>query len=227
MKNVLLQNGVHIANLSTNLRNTKGISEVSRNVKWFSSIAANATMTQYIQALSVKTTDVKSFKPPLLIPINFKQHKKHLTLSLKRALERAKQSTQNIVIMYDHYYTSVTSEEIQKSLVECGEEKEDILVHPKKFQNESKTQLINYLKQPKGIYVVPFRNFTGMEANSVVCIISESKYVHSLRSIRCNLSRAVSQLTIILESMDDTLLNTGANRVLFQSVEIDPTFLEC
>ena len=227
MKSYLIQNGVHIANLRTNLRNTKTIGEVTRNVKVFTSIAANFTMTQHIQALSVKTTDVKSFKPPLLIPIHFKQRKKHLTPSLKRALERAKQSNQNIVIMYDNLFKSVTSEEIKKSLVECGEEKHDILIHPNKFKNECPTPLINYLKQPKGIYVVPFKSFVGMEANSVICIISENKYTYASTSIRCNLSRAVSQLTIILESTDDTLSNTGENRVLFQSVEVDPTFIEC
>ena len=73
MKSDSLHDGVHIANLSTNLRNTKGISEVSRNVKLFTSIGAYAAWTHHIQALSVKTTDVQSYKPPLLIPIDFKQ----------------------------------------------------------------------------------------------------------------------------------------------------------
>ena len=102
MKSDLLKNGVHIANLSTNLRNTKDISEVSRNVKIVNSATANQKLTKHIQALSVETTNLKSSKPPLLIPILRSKRQKHFISALKRALEGIKQSSQNIVIMHDH-----------------------------------------------------------------------------------------------------------------------------
>ena len=45
---------------------------------------------------------------------------------MERALERAKQSTQNLVIIYDEEH--LTSDKIYQSLLECGEE--NILIHP-------------------------------------------------------------------------------------------------
>ena len=225
MKSDLLQDGVHIANLSTNLRNTKCIGEVSRNVKILNSEKNRQEMTKHIQALSVKTTNVKSSKPPLLIPILRSKRQKHLIPALKRALEGIKQSTQNIVIMYDH--KSLSSKEIKESLVECDVEDDAILIHPTRSKKESPTNLIKYLKQPKGIYVVPCENFVGMEANAVIYISSQEEKFGRADSIRCNISRAVSLLSIIMELMEDSFWNSGQNRILFQSTEVDPTFVEC
>ena len=133
MKCDLLQDGVHIANLSSNLRNTKDISEVSRNVKTLTSGNYLQKLTKHIQALSVKTTNVTSSKPPLLIPILQSKCQKHFIPALKRALEGVKQSTQNIVILYDN--KTLSSEEIKRLLVECGEE-EDIIIHPKRSKKK-------------------------------------------------------------------------------------------
>ena len=224
MKINLQQNGVHIASLSTNLRNTKSVGEVSRNAKAFNARFANNKMTQHIQPLVTKSTDVTSSTPPLLIPMYHKHREKHLKQALKRALERAKQSTKNVVIIFDERFLS--SNKVYQSLLECGEE--TILIHPDKSQNEDPTPLINYLKQPKGIYVVPEDNFVGMESNSVIFILSQSgeNYINDATSIRCNISRAVAQLTIIMEMEEDSLF-LRSNKILFHSTEVDPTFVEC
>ena len=226
MKTKLHRDGVHIANLSTNLRNTKDIGEVSRSVQTFSGYFANLKMTQHIQPLPVKSNDVKSSKPPLLIPMRLKNRTKHLKQVIKRALERAKVSTQNVVIIYD--CCSSSSDEIRSSLVELGEE--EILIHPKKSKNESPESLIDYLKQPKGIYVVPFEFFVGMESNSLIYIINlqeDGNDFNASKSIRCNISRAVAQLSIIHEMRDASLFSPRSNKILFQSTEVDPTFVEC
>ena len=223
MKRDLHQDGVHIASLSTNLRNTKNIGEVSRNVKSFNSSFANCKMTEHIQPLVVKSTNVASSRPPLLIPMFRKNREKHLKQALVRALERVEHSTKNVVIIYDE--RSLPSYEIYQLLLECGEEA--IFNHPNKCNDDDPTQLINYLKQPKGIYVVPDVNFVGMESNSVILISNQSDYDFNVAtSIRCNISRAVSQLTIIMEMKEDAFsLFTG--KILFHSTEVDPSFVEC
>ena len=98
MKRDLQQNGIHIASLSTNLRNTKEIGEVSRNAKLFN-FDNTGIMAQHIEPLVTKSTDVASSKHPLLIPT---YGEKHFKQTLARALERAKQSTKNVVIIYDN-----------------------------------------------------------------------------------------------------------------------------
>ena len=226
MKINLPQDGVHIASLSTNLRNTKNIAEVSRNAKSFNQRYTNSKMTQHIQPLVTKSTDVTSSTPPLLIPIYQENREKHLKQALERTLERAKQSTKNVVIIFNE--RSLTSKEIYQSLKECGEE--TILIHPKKSMNEDPTPLINYLKEPKGIYVVPEYNFVGMESNSIIFILSHSdKYYNDAKSIRCNILRAVAQLTIIFEMVEDSedSFDSFSNEMFFHSTEVDPTFVEC
>lgn len=228
MKNELQQSGALIANLTSNLRNTKDISEVSRNVETIGIADANLKMTKNIQQVTVESTGVVSSRAPLLIPIHKKNRTKHLKAAIKRALQRAKESTNNHVIIYDERY--ISSKEIKESLDECAEQEDNILNHPKKSENESSERLIDYLKQPKGIYIVPLRNFIGMEANSVILIISEKEESHTLEvnSIRCNMSRAVAHLSIILEMEDeDKYQFIQSNKILFSSTEVDPSFVEC
>ena len=226
MKIDLQQDGVHIASLSTNLRNTKEIGDVSRNATSFTSSYASNKMTQQIQPLGTKSTDVKSSTPPLLIPMYLSNREMHFKLALKRALERAKQSTKNVVIIFNERYLSFNK--IHQSLIECGEE--TILIHPNKSKNEDPTPLINYLKRPRGIYVVPDYNFVGMESHSVVFISSQNDvsmiYNDDPNSVRCNISRAVAQLTIILEIKADAL-GSNSIRMLYHSTDIDATFVKC
>jgi len=121
MKNELQQNGVHIANLSANLRNTKTIGELSRNVKTFNSDQANYKMTQHIQQLPTTSSNARSSKPPFLIPMHQRNRGHQLKEVLKKALERSRQSTKNVVIMYDG--RRLSSEEIKKALIECERKK--------------------------------------------------------------------------------------------------------
>ena len=241
MKRALQQNGVHIASLSTNLRNTKEIGEVSRNAESYCFF--DSTMAQHIEPLVTKSTDVGSSSRPLLIPI---YREKHFEKALERALERAKQSTKNVVIIYDdanssfnevyqslleHRPVSVLpmSNKISQVLLECGEV--NFLIHPNKSKNDDPTPLINYLKQPKGIYVVPYKNFVGMESNSLIFISTESDFSsNATKSFRCNISRAVAQLTIILEMKEDSfdpVTFVNATKILFHSTEVDQTFVKC
>ena len=228
MKNNLRQNGIHIANLTANLRNTKDIGELSRNVKTFTALDANNTMTKHIQPLPVKSTDVKSSKPPLLIPMSRENRKHHLKQALEIALKRSKGSTKNVVITYDDRLLS--SEDIKNILIECGEEEDNILLHPVKSKNESLQPLISYLTNPNGIYVVGHKKFVGMESNSVIHIINQREDKHDSNDtmgIRCNISRAVAQLSIIMEINDDSFLREHKSRILFPSTEVDPTLVEC
>ena len=86
-----------------------------------------------------------------------------------------------------------------------------------------RTQTIN------DIYIVPDESFNGMEANSVVFIISQldGSYVNETMSIRCNISRAVAQLSMVMEMKQDTMLTQSSNKILFHSTEVDSTLIAC
>ena len=107
------------------------------------------------------------------------------------------------------------------------EEDDAILIHPMKSRSESRSQLINYLKNPKGTYVVPLRNFVGMEANSVVYIIHPREYFDDAVSIRCAISRAVAHLSIIFEMKQEAFLKFDDNKIILETTDVDPTFVEC
>ena len=85
------------------------------------------------------------------------------------------------------------------------------------------------MKHPRGIYIVPDESFNGMEANSVVFIISQldGSYVNETMSIRCNISRAVNQLSMVMEMKQDTMFTQSSNKILFHSTEVDSTLIAC
>ena len=70
-----------------------------------------------------------------------------------------------------------------------------------------------------------------MEARSVIYIISQptgNVKGNELKSVRCNISRAVDQLSIIVEIKDETIFGARSpNHILFHSSEVDPEFIEC
>lgn len=231
MRNELQLNGVHVANLSTNLRNTKDIGELSRNVKVLINVQDSSKMRQHIKPLVTRSLDVSSTKRPLMIPFYRSKRIIHFNHAMKKALENAKESTPNVVIIY--HDKEISSEFIKKSLIENGESEDGILKHPVKQTNESVSRLANYLKQPKGVYIVPYDKFIGMEAQSVIYVMSQSlgclEIDSASKSVRCNISRAVAHLTIIKEMNDEhrVFVKRTQNHILFHSIDIYPDLIEC
>ena len=222
MKKHLLKNGVHLASLGANMRNVKSIGACSKNLRTFSSIRSEYKMTKQIKALDTKS-DVDCSIKPLYIPIqNLGQD---LPDAMTLALERTKKETKCLVVMHDPRFLS--SKRIQKVLVQCGEEKKNILFHPQRCRNESVRGLQKFLRCPNGIYVVPQKNFDGMESKSVIYISNDNddSNAYNSESVRSHLSRAVMMLTLIHQLRPNSYFKP--NSYIFHSMEVEPKFIEC
>ena len=223
MKQKLQDNGIFLSKLSSNMRNVKSIGACSRNIQTFNTRKGMCQMTQHLDAIEV-VSNIDS-NPPLYIPINSKNRRENLTKAMQLALERTKEKTRSTVVMYHPY--NLQSQEIQKALVECGEEEKNILLHPQKSENESDQKLKEYLRKPNGFYVVPEYIFDGMESKCMIYLLHDKldDSFRNMKSIRCNISRAVSTLAVIHEIKINDYDNF--HHFLFHSMDIEPRFIEC
>ena len=229
MTKKLQENGIHLSSLGYNMRNGKSIGACSKNLQSFSSTRSDRKMVQQIEALEAKS-NVDSCAP-LHIPINSKNWEQDLPKAMTLALERTKKETKNVVVLHDPRLLS--SNLIQKVLMECGEEEKNILLHPKKPQ--SPQRLIKYLRQPNGFYVVPEDNFDGMESKSIIFLLHDEVGNYLLHdddaggyrttSVRSHISRAINGLCIVHE-LEPNVYDKN-NTYLFPSMEVDPSFMEC
>ena len=94
--------------------------------------------------------------------------------NFKSALKKALQSIKDQNKSTNTYYTIlheprlIPTKDIQQALIECGEEEENIILHPQKTLNHSLEPLKQYLKDSIGIYLVPQHNFVGMESKCII-----------------------------------------------------------
>lgn len=224
MKKELPYNGVHLASLSSNMRNTKDIETCAKTVQSVATNYAIQKITKNIDSLPAKT-NVTSTRP-LHIPYFAHNHKQHFIKAISKALNEMKDRHQSIVIMHNPLLLS--SKDIQKSLIECGEEENNILRHPQKRNNDNVERLKHYLRNPNGFYIVPQDNFVGMEAKSIIFFIGargDETDIDNTTSIRCHILRAVSNL-IIIQSLN---INEYGNKYMFvlDNVDVDPSFIQC
>ena len=221
MTNELQANGIHLASLRENMRNVKSIGACSMKLQTFPSLFGENKMTQQIIALETKS-NVDSVTPPLYIPIQ--NQEQDLPKAMRMALERTKNEIKCMVVIHEPRY--ISSKQIQQVLVECGEEDKNILLHPLKSRNENVRGLQEFLRSPNGIYVVPQRNFDGMESKCIVYMLNDNDSTsYNTPSIRSHISRAVEMLTIIHQLKLNSYLKQTS--YLFRSLNIEPRFIEC
>ena len=219
MKENLANNGVFIRSLNTNMRNTSEIGQVTKKAQFDNPGYIYSKLTKNIQSLEARTQTSSSQKPTLILYLK-NERGKYIQKVIQLALEKKNEETEATVFMFDE--TEIEIEEIKKILISCGEDPNKIVLHPEKSKKETTQQFEIFLKNPQGIYLVPQDCFTGTEARSVIFLLSE-KDDHYPTSVRCHLSRAISNLIVIQELR----INENSTNYLLPSMEIKESFLKC
>ena len=218
MKNTLLSEGVFIRSLTSNMRNATEIGEVTRKAK-FETGFSDVKLTKNIEALPVRS-NVRSTRP-LAIPYLKTNRKQHFRQAIKMALKKIKQDGEALVVMFDP--REIQMKEIKDCLLRNGVPEETITLHPEKAK-ESTEHLEAFLKNPKGIYLVPQDCFTGCEAQHLIFILSEKHGLADTTAIRCHISRAVSNLIVIHELVINENYQTN---YLLPSMDVEKSFMAC
>ena len=219
MKNTLLSEGVFIRSLTSNMRNATEVGEVTRKAQ-FDSIHPYSKLSQNIEALPARS-NVRSTKP-WSIPYLKTNRKQHFRQAMKMALKKTKQDGEAIVVMFDP--REIQIEEIKKCLKRNEVPEETIILHPEKAKEEGTEHLEAFLKNPKGIYLVPQDCFTGCEAHHLLFLLSERNDYADPSAIRCHISRAVSNLIVIHELVIDESFQTN---YILPPMDVEKSFLAC
>ena len=221
MKEKLSNEGVFIRSLTTNMRNTTEVGEVTRTAQFENPNSVYSKLTKNIEALPV-LSNVRSSKP-LVIPYLQSNRKIHFREAMKIALKKIKQGEEPLVVMFDP--REIQMNKIKECLINNNVPEETITLHPDKmYRQEGTEHLETFLKNPKGIYLVPQDCFTGCEAHHVLFILSERKDYGETTAIRCHISRAVSNLIV----MHEIVINEhNETNYLLSSVDVEKQFLAC
>ena len=219
MKENLVNNGVFIRSLNTNMRNTSEVGQVTKKAQFDYPYSSYAKLTKNVQSLEARKQTSSTHKPTL-IPYLKNERGKYMQKAIQLALEKNKEEADATVFMFDE--TEIRMEEIKNILISCGEDPNKIVLHPEKSKKETTQQLEDFLKNPQGIYLVPQDCFTGTEARSVIFLLSETKAYYPT-SVRCHLSRAISNLIVIQE----LVINELQTNYLLPSMEMEESFLRC
>ena len=219
MKNTLLSEGVFIRSLTSNMRNTTEVAEVTRKAQ-FGLARTALKLTKNIEALPVQS-NVSSTRP-WAIPYLKTNRKQHFIKVMKMALKKIKQDGEVLVVMFDP--REIEMNQIKKCLLRNEVPEETIILHPEKAKDEGTEHLEAFLKNPKGIYLVPQDCFTGCEAHHLLFILSERNDIRDPMAIRCHISWAVSNLIVIHELVINERLQ---NNYFLPSMDVEKSFLAC
>ena len=218
MKNLLEDEGFHLASLGSNMRNTREISKVQLRHD------ENTGLPQakaYISKLKSSVTG----KTPTHIPIfesNGIKYTRRSMSKLKQALNDVlnsdrSQTNESWVILHD--FAGPSSTDIGKLLNEIG--RTDISVYHKyQTQEKNDENLRNFLSGGNKILVTESKYFTGCEARNILYIFSNQ--IHTYESPRSALLRAVENLVCI------SFVNEfGIDRCRFDGFLTDVKYLDC
>ena len=202
-----------IPQLSLNMRNSSTIGSCAKGVKQIFYTLNDPTMKENVVAkLPTPETSVTS-NLPLLIPIQKNEFDNKFGTALKEVLTSFENKC---IILHSNSFKSAV---IKKVLVNECNIKDNIVCHDEYPNNSSRTDLESFLSQPKdklGVFQAKF--VTGMESCNLCLLLDDNNYKES---VRCFLTRAVSDLKIILRISD----NPDIFR--FGNARLDPKHLKC
>ena len=206
-----LEDIFHLPTLSKNMRNNENINRASQGVQ--DSNLMYCRIADTIEKLPPQKTSSFQEKP-ILIPVHASDFGSNFRTMLgENVLNRRKKT----LILHTSNFLGT---ELKSLLIENFPEikPEAILHHDKYPNNAKKKDLQNFLKSPEiKIGIFQQRYVTGMEGSNVV-------YFHDanhISSVRCAMTRAVSQLCIILRFTEDEYPTT------FHFMNINHNFIEC
>ena len=195
--------------LFTNMRNTREISEFTKSVQK----STNMTIKQdFLDVSESRETSVTSRKPRVW-PIKIESLNTNLDATICAALEENEIN----VILYSNE-ENFNPLRIKESLIKYGIEEESILIHSLNSKN-TKRDIKIFFKNPKAFLICLDEYFIGMEAYGIIFCHGDSD---AMKSFRCHMLRATSELNIIYGVADNPChMDFGASSLL------SPDFLEC
>ena len=192
------------------MRNSPTISSCAKGVK---SGSIYNMKENVVAKLPTPETSVTS-SVPLLIPINESEFDSKFGDVLKEVMTSF---VNKCIILHSNEFESA---EIKKVLIQECNIKDNIICHDDFPNNTSRTDLESFLKQPKdklGVFQASF--MTGMDSCNVCLIISSSD---TGESVRCCLTRAVSDLKIILRFSGKFTYS-----IHLENARVEPKHLKC
>ena len=186
-------------------------SEVGKLAKTIKSDFASRMMTNIIQSLPTAKSSITSPKPTL-IPVLRDTLDENYSEILKHATESGKV---NVILFSNHYTFNLYF--IRQSILSCNVEEDDIFVHT--FSStHTKEDIKTFLRKSKGFLICQDELFVGMEADSIVYLVSD---MDRDKNLRVHVTRACSILNIVYCYEK---YNYEYND--FPSAKLDPTFMD-
>ena len=193
-------------NLNLNMRNSSEVGELARSLK---SRIGSTKITNVIESLPTAKSSITSSKPTLFPILRESLHENY-----PKIIEHATEKGEMNVIRFDDEVL-FDFEQIKQGLLNCNVKEEDIFVHTLD-SNNTKEDIKDFLRNPNGFLICQAELFTGMEADSVVYLVSE----FNDKNVRVNVMRACSKLNIVYCYRKD-----DSDYIDFLSAKLDPTFM--
>ena len=201
-----------IPSLRKNMRNSENVNKASHGVEVDAGYGDQVSET--IEKLTSPITSIPQAEP-LLIPI----HENDFDLNFKSVLSTTLNPDKKTLILLSR---SFVVKSIYLLLLRSYPEikPENILKHDRHPNNASTKELQNFLTEPKmkiGIFQSHF--VTGIEGSNVIYFLDSSEDVNT--SVRCTMTRAVTNLTIIFK------FENNPNFIKFKNTKLNNSFIKC
>lgn len=213
MMKSLEEEGFHLARLSSNMRNTKEISQVKVD---------NETRDWKMNNIMTKLTSSTVGKIPLMILVHKNDFDCETQLgqqAIQHALSSIDKNIENLVVFHDN--TFVTTE-IKKRLAQATSK--DIIMYPAKDSEQSIKDLKRFLvknKKPvkdEKILLLHEVFFVGCEASNIIYVTND----YNNSSARCSILRATQNLIMV-----NVFSGDYGNEFTFKGFNVETKFLRC
>jgi len=190
--------------LTTNMRNTKNICNASQNVSAVNS--ANYTMkNNVINKLDAPTTTTTGNEVEW-VPISNDNFEQNLRNYLKTKMNWLQ--SKKLIILHDDQFESANLKDIFSNLLNINKNK--IISHDTHPNDCTRLELETFLSSPQdklGIFRSKF--VTGMEGSNILYFCATSSSYDE--SLRCSMTRAVSNLIIVQKVKNDVRIGVKLN----------------
>ena len=220
MQSSFKENGILMTTMTANMRNTRGINEVAKNIQCN---VDQFDVSNVLEPGLSKSTHMNT-TVPRHIPVQQHDIQQDLGKVMVYALEKVMKNslTNKCVIIHDKHFESKTLCDKITELVDVDNEANNtnVLVYPQ-VGVSSEAFIRQFLDGQHNVLIARDIYITGLEAENVIYCSGGDKKDGSPASVRCNLMRAICNL-IVVQVLQPTF--TGFD---FVAAEVDSKFLSC
>ena len=217
-----IENIFTIPNLTKNMRNSENINKASKGVIQTKNFF---TVSNTIKKLPSLTTSSPQ-REPIVIPFYQRDFENNFKNMLDNEISNPEKKT--MILHSNSYDGNVLRSLLLKSFP--GIKPESVVKHDEYPNDATKNDLQSFLKQSEiKVGIFQSRLVTGMEGSNVIYFYDANDNINS--GVRCSVTRAVSNLTIVLRVENNNSATTSKQKVLqvstFENTKIDTRFIKC